>query len=118
MKSINKEMYQALENAIIDEFYGWGQTENEIMFESIEYILGIKDFEDVEYDATLRIVNKVLEECGPSDDKVSEILKDFYDALKDEDHLEMAACISAMKETDPVYLSLMFNAMVDDDEEE
>ena len=62
MKTINKEMYQALTNAIIDEFYGWGQTENEIMFESIEYILGIKDIEDVEYNATLRIVNKVLEE--------------------------------------------------------
>ena len=64
MRIINKEMYQALTNAIIDEFCGWGQTENEIMFESIEYILGIKDIEDVEYNATLRIVNKVLEECN------------------------------------------------------
>lgn len=64
MRVINKEIYQALINAIIDEFYGWGQTENEIMFESIEYILGIKDIEDVEYNATLRIVNKALEECN------------------------------------------------------
>lgn len=61
MKTINAEMYQALTNAIMDEFYGWGQTESEIMFESIEYILGIKDIEDVEYNVTLRIVDKVLE---------------------------------------------------------
>jgi phosphoesterase RecJ-like protein len=57
--------------------------------------------------------------CSSSTFKnVSEILKDFYDALEDKDHLEMAACISAIKEIDPVYISLMFNAMADDDEEE
>lgn len=113
MKTINKEMYQALENAIIDEFDCFDHM---AMFQAMEYILGIIDIDDLEYDATLRAVNSVLEECGPSNDKVSEILKDFYDALEDEDHLEMAACISAMKEIDPVYISLMFNAMYDDEE--
>lgn len=114
MKTINKEMYQALENAIIDEY---SHFDHMAMFQAMEYILGIIDIDDLEYDATLRAVNRVLEECEPSDDKVKEILKDYYEALEDEDHLEMAACISAMRETDPVYLSLMFNAMADDDEE-
>ena len=46
------------------------------------------------------------------------IAKDFNDALENKDFLEMADCISAMKETDPVYVSLMFNAMYDEDEDE
>jgi hypothetical protein len=115
MKTINAEMYQALENAIIDEFDCFDHM---AMFQAMEYILGIIDIDDLEYDATLRAVNRVLEECEPSNDKVLEILKDYKDALEDNDMVEMAACISAMKETDPVYLSLMFNAMADDDEEE
>jgi hypothetical protein len=108
-------MYQALENAIIDEFDCFDHM---AMFQAMEYILGIIDIDDLEYDATLRAVNRVVEECEPSNDKVLEILKDYKDALEDNDMVEMAACISAMKETDPVYLSLMFNAMADDDEEE
>ena len=115
MKTINKEMYQALENAIIDEYDCFDHM---AMFQAIEYILGIIDIDDLEYDATLRAVNRVLEECGPSDDKVLEILKDFKDALEDDDYLEMAACITAMKETDPIYVSLMFNAMADDDDDD
>ena len=51
-----------------------------------------------------------------NDNKVLEILKDFNDALENKDFLTMADCISAMKETDPVYVSLMFNAMNDDEE--
>ena len=115
MKTINKEMYQALENAIIDEYDCFDHM---AMFQAIEYILGIIDIDDLEYDATLRAVNRVLEECEPSNDKVLEILKDFNDALENKDFLEMADCISAMKETDPVYVSLMFNAMYDEDEDE
>ena len=114
MKTINKEMYQALENAIIDEFDCFDHM---AMFQAIEYILGIINADDLEYDATLRAVNKVLEECEPSDDKVLGILKDFKDALEDNDMVEMAACIAIMKETDPVYISIMLDAMYDEDEE-
>jgi 50S ribosomal subunit-associated GTPase HflX len=115
MKTINKEMYQALEMAIIDEYDCFDHM---AMFQAMEYILGIIDIDDLEYDNTLRAVNRVLEECGPSDDKVLEILKDFNDALEDKDYLEMAACITAMKETDPIYVSIMLDAMYDDEDEE
>ena len=115
MKTINAEMYQALENAIIDEFDCFDHM---AMFQAMEYILGIIDIDDLEYDATLRAVNRVLEECSPSNDKVLEILKDYKDALEDNDMVEMAACITAMKETDPIYVSIMLDAMYDDDEEE
>ena len=114
MKTINKEMYQALENAIIDEYSCFDHM---AMFQAMEYILGIIDIDDLEYDNTLRAVNRVLEDYGPYDDKVLEILKDFNDALEDKDYLEMAACITAMKETDPIYVSIMFDAMYDADEE-
>ena len=112
MKTINKEMYQALENAIIDEYDCFDHM---AMFQAIEYILGIIDIDDLEYDNTLRAVNRVLEECEPSNDKVLEILKDFKDALEDDDLIEMAACVTAMKETDPVYVSIMLNAYYDVD---
>ena len=115
MKTINAEMYQALENAIIDEFDCFDHM---AMFQAMEYILGIIDIDDLEYDATLRAVNRVLEECSPSNDKVLEILKDYKDALEDNDMVEMAACITAMKETDPIYVSIMLDAMYDDDEDE
>ena len=114
MKTINKEMYQALENAIMDEYDCFDHM---AMFQAMEYILGIIDIEDLEYDATLRAVNRALEECGPSDDKSLKILKDFYNALENNDMVEMAACITAMKETDPVYVSIMLNAMYDEDDE-
>ena len=112
MKTINKEMYQALENAIIDEYSCFDHM---AMFQAIEYILGIIDIDDLEYDNTLRAVNTVLKECEPSDDKVLEILKDFKDALEDDDLIEMAACVTAMKETDPVYVSIMLNTYYDAD---
>lgn len=114
MKTINKEMYQALENAIIDEY---SHFDHMAMFQAIEYILGIIDIDDLEYDNTLRAVNKVLEECEPSDDEVLRILKDYKDALEDNDMVEMAACITAMKQTNPIYVSIMLDAMYDEDEE-
>lgn len=112
MKTINAEMYLALENAIIDEYSCFDHM---AMFQAMEYILGIIDIDDLEYDATLRAVNRVLEECEPSDDKVKEILKDYYEALKDNDMLEMTACITAMKQTNPIYVSLMLDAMYDEE---
>lgn len=114
MKTINKEMYQALENAIIDEY---SYFDHMAMFQAIEYILGIIDIDDLEYDNTLRAVNRVLEECEPSDDEVLRILKDYKDALDDNDMVEMAACITAMKQTNPIYVSIMLDAMYDEDEE-
>jgi hypothetical protein len=48
--------------------------------------------------------------------KAMEILKDFNEALENNDMVEMAACITAMKQTDPVYVSLMLNAMADEEE--
>ena len=74
MKTINKEMYQALENAIIDEYSCFDHM---AMFQAMEYILGIIDIDDLEYDNTLRAVNRVLEECEPDDEEYEDEQEEF-----------------------------------------
>ena len=57
--TINAKLYMEIQNAISNEFVGWGSTATEIMFETMEYILGIIELEDIEYSITLKIIEKL-----------------------------------------------------------